>query len=540
MGEIYASSSRVLIWLGPDNFNEAEECFALVQDTTRTLSEMITKHGSVNLIPQISSESKLICSDTQMWAKVQRLMDLDWFTRIWCLQEVGLCRSATMLYGKATLNWACLVELMLIVASRADVSSMVGNIKWGMIWDLYEDLWRSYDNTVSWRNEMPMTKSLSLKGTEDRASFINILNDGRSYSATDQRDRVYAFLSHPSAARCSHRQEQIFVADYHLSVDQVYLVTAKCILETDTSPWMVLTCVDHAADRLPPASKRPSWVPRWDEGWSVYWLGYKEMWYRAGGDDPAAFQFEHSSTDSTLGLRGIILDSIVWTSRKFDADELRLEPQRQHAPLQQLWQDLQRHDHDNGVYGLWSDQERAFSLVIAAGRAADEGPAEDDPDHHRAVYRAYKKMVMRSKSGTQRSRVSNEDQMKGAEDLNEDRKAIELEALTYIGSSQRRALHNRRFFRTKKGYYGIAHRTVRTGDLCCVFRGANMPFVVRGEGVSQGSIVGGKRKRGLSACVVDRYLLVGEAYVQGIMRGELFRDQGNLRSDLHEQRVILV
>ena len=31
--------------------------------------------------------------------------------------------------------------------------------------------------------------------------FIDILNDGRQYKATNQRDRVYAFLGHPSVGR---------------------------------------------------------------------------------------------------------------------------------------------------------------------------------------------------------------------------------------------------------------------------------------------------------------------------------------------------
>ena len=44
------------------------------------------------------------------------------------LQEVGLARSAVLLCGNSVLDWAYLVELMLIVASRVDVSSLVGNI----------------------------------------------------------------------------------------------------------------------------------------------------------------------------------------------------------------------------------------------------------------------------------------------------------------------------------------------------------------------------------------------------------------------------
>lgn len=471
MGEIYASATRVLIWLGPDHDQEAHECFKLIKDTTATLTDMISKYGDVSLIPQISSKNSSICSDPQKWDVVQRLMKLEWFSRVWCLQEAGLARSAVLLYGNCVLNWAYLVELMLIVASRTDVSSLVGNIKSGMIWDFYEDLWRSYGNHHTWRNELPLTRSLN--NADGQASFINILNDARAYKATDQRDRVYAFLSHPSAVRGASNEERLVTADYHLSLDQVYLDTAKSILENDPYPWTVLTCVDHTPDTLSLSGERPSWVPRWDEEWRVYWFGYPEMWYRAGGNDPAAFQPKVSRTDSSLQLQGVILDSIVWTSRAFDSDELKPEPQKEAAPIQRLWQELQQHDRDNIIYGpSITNREYAFSIVVAAGRAADDGPADDDPAHHRAVYQAYKSLITRSEHVHQ-APMSTEARAAGTQGQQEDQKAIELEALTYLGSNQRRTLHNRRFFRTSKGYYGIAHSEARVGDLCCALKGAS-------------------------------------------------------------------
>jgi len=40
-----------------------------------------------------------------------------------------------------------------------------------------------------------------------------------------------------------------------------------------------------------------------------------------------------------------------------------------------------------------ADHEHAYSLVILAGRAADEGPAEDNPEPHCSIYQAYKDMI---------------------------------------------------------------------------------------------------------------------------------------------------
>ncbi|KIW95612.1 uncharacterized protein Z519_04197 [Cladophialophora bantiana CBS 173.52] len=530
MGAIYASASKVLVWIGPDINHEAKESFALIQNTATLLSEMISDYGDVNLFPPITRESRIICSDTLKWDMVRRLMDSEWFSRVWVLQEVGLARSAVLLHGNATMNWAYLVELMLIVASRVDVASLMGTVKSGMVWDLFEDLWRTFGNDISWRNELPMCRTLN--SNESQVSFINILNDGRSYKATDQRDRVYAFLSHPSTACGIAKEKRLVVPNYNLSVDQVYFNTAVAILENDPYPWTLLTCIDHTVGSPSLCGRRPSWVPRWDEGWRVYWLGYPEMWYRAGGTQPATFQFEVSRPESSLHLTGVILDSIEWTSRVFDSEDLLLEPQKKEGPLQKLWQGLEHGDCSH-VYGSSPyDREYAYSLTIIAGRATDEGPAEDNPSLHRAVYRTYKELLHDGTSGDHGSHpLPSTDADSNRQQEQDSPRSLELEALTYVGSNQRRALHNRRFFRTSKGYYGVGHMTIEIGDECCVFRGANMPFVIRR--VSANGVQG--------APTSSRHLLVGESYVQGVMRGEIFLkiDAGG-RDDLVEQKIILV
>ena len=87
----------------------------------------------------------------------------------------------------------------------------------------------------------------------------------------------------------------------------------------------------------------------------------------------------------------------------------------------------------------------------------------------------------------------------------------ENDTLTYI-ANQSRALHNRRLFLTSKGYYGVGHNSLEPGDVCAVFRGANVPFILR-------AVSPDEQSRYRSHC----YKLVGEAYIQGIMNGEVFK-----------------
>lgn len=500
MGEIYASAQRVLIWMGEDQAGEAEECFALIQDTNTFLMGQLSLVKDVADIPFITHRNGSICADPRKWNTVRHLMDSEWFTRVWVLQEVGLARAAVILWGESTMNWGHLVELMLFVAWRMDVSAHTGNVRSGTIYDVYEDVWRSFENKDTWRDEFPLTRSMNK--TADGQTLIDILNDGRTYQATDQRDRIYAFLSHPKAT--FHAKEKAAVVDYRKSVDDVYAETARHLLEHDLYSWTVLSCIDHIADSPSLSGQRPSWVPRWDEGFRVYWLGYTGMWYRGGGERPAAFRVKIRS-DSSLEATAILLDEITWTSQAFTSDELVLIYQKEYAPLQKLWQELEQGGQST-LYGPSShDREHAFSLAIVAGRAADEGAAENDATHHRSVYQAYKALVAGDNlNATEEPTTVDSDP--SSEDIDQH---LHLEALTYI-SNQRRALHNRRLFRTRNGYYGVSHLTVEAGDVCCVFRGANVPFVLRGVECSEHS-------QGST----DVYRLVGEAYIQGIMKGEV-------------------
>lgn len=77
----------------------------------------------------------------------------------------------------------------------------------------------------------------------------------------------------------------------------------------------------------------------------------------------------------------------------------------------------------------------------------------------------------------------------------------------------------RRFIITKKGHYGLAPQAVQQGDMCCIIYGMCVPVVLR-------KIVGDRR-----------YKFVGEAFMLGLMNGEVIE---NIKKwGLEEQEVTL-
>ena len=315
------------------------------------------------------------------------------------------------------------------------------------------------------------------------------------------------------------------ISDYNKSVDEVYMDTASRMLESDPHPWTALSSVDHIINSSSLSSQRPSWVPRWDEGWSVYWLGYPGMWYRAEGSPSAPFHARVSKPESSLEVQSTFLDTIVWSSQGFKSKELTVAHQKKELPLQALWRELEWRD-SKSVYGCSSeDIEYAFSLVIVAGRALYEERAENNPSLHQSIYQAYKDMIRRS-IGREDASMANKANTQG-ESLE---KTTEANAVTYI-NNRRRALHNRRVLVTSKGYYGVGHNSLEVGDVCAVLRGANVPFVLRKASPNE-----------YHGCASHFYRLVGESYIQGIMTGEalekLQEGSCNDGSDLTEVKIV--
>ena len=227
---------------------------------------------------------------------------------------------------------------------------------------------------------------------------------------------------------------------------------------------------------------RPSWVPYWNDGYRVFWLGYPWLWYRSGGI--GNFQVTISSYERSLRLPGVVFDTIRWTSQAF----LRSESGVYQAPflnVPELWNEIS--DRNLGsVYGYdGCDREDAFSLAIIAGRTPSYDRAEDDMNSHRERYKAYLLSLTEPENAPSPDVVNYR---------------------TLVGALNT----NRRFFCTESGYYGIGPSMLREGDMCAVFRGANVPFVLR---LVEGGVEG-------------HFRLVGESYVQGVMMGEDGRNGG--------------
>lgn len=88
-----------------------------------------------------------------------------------------------------------------------------------------------------------------------------------------------------------------------------------------------------------------------------------------------------------------------------------------------------------------------------------------------------------------------------------------------LGAGFEKYALGRKFFITKKGYFGLASKEVKAGDNVAVILGSDVPFILRACGR-----VEGKRN----------WQMIGEAYVDGIMDGEVLSqvDLGNVQPSM--------
>jgi hypothetical protein len=117
---------------------------------------------------------------------------------------------------------------------------MTNSIRIGKIQLSFEDIWRSYNNSLSWKNEMPLIRLKSK--TKKQQSFLDVLTTGRYFDSTDPRDKIYAFLGHPGATASNGRP--ILSVDYNKRIEDVYFDVACGLIGGAEAPF-VLSCVTH-------------------------------------------------------------------------------------------------------------------------------------------------------------------------------------------------------------------------------------------------------------------------------------------------------
>jgi len=305
--------------------------------------------------------------------------------------------------------------------------------------------------------------------------LLEVLQQFRMCQSTDPRDKVYGLIGLAG----SQSDRNLMVPDYTKSTAQVFTDTALHTI-TRTKHLLVFAHVAHHADYDGDEYYR-SWAPRWDIPRDTVSIGQGEVVLKSGACSGREAQFvviKHPEGEQ-LCLTGITHAKVTTVDKIFDLDSsTNPEGLGMYPEVVEVYKGID-----------WNNPMSDVALPVLARTLT-----VDDTT------------MISTKLGSESSHVRYEEFRRYLE-WYRDPKA-EFDSL----SGDALQCHDQigvlcggyRFFWTDKKDYGIGPACMREGDIVVVFYGAGAPCVLRPKG--------------------DKYLMLGEAYVDSIMNGELVRE----------------
>ncbi len=364
----------------------------------------------------------------------------------------------------------------------------------------------------------------------NRFNFVYELQRARHLHFTDDKDRIFAFLGHFSVRSLHHLGcgPVPIVADYAKTVEQTYIDVAMQILKANPATvCILLAAVQHARHSLPSCRgskvqaykslqawllrehSLPSWVPDWRRSTGII-LAEPICPHRAHGDSNVKLEIVKNDA-LVLRVHGMKIDTIEKCSRPLLlADFYDKTPDLPSTMIERLWHEICRKECFNLKDRYLNGQETFFAFMQTLSNGCVQAAEHGGRSYHEVLDRVWLSTAARYIVGAS-DNISGEveNAARGAECEGNH------EAWSRWASS---ASEGRIFARTWKGYFVLGPAALEVGDVVCVLPGSKVPFCLRSMG--------------------KRYLLVGECYVHGLMKGEVMSMLA--RDELHEETFDII
>ena len=231
MAAVYSMARQVIVWLGPESQNSTLALRALDNIGSRLRVDWnLLKMTSVltgQLITQFDETF-----DHETWKSMGHLLGRPWFERLWIWQEVRLAREGYLLCGNEELPWETLRRAILYLHQAPMPAG-------------FRHLFERCYHLANYRD----------KGKGVFETLDMILEDTKSASCSDPRDKIFAVLSlarkddtrglDPDYAKSAEAVFQDLVLYYTFSLRSLDILT-HCELRDETG-----------------GMNLPTWVPDW-------------------------------------------------------------------------------------------------------------------------------------------------------------------------------------------------------------------------------------------------------------------------------------
>lgn len=474
MGRIYQQCSQCIVWLGIDE----QDDYAAVKLLTK-ISQLKLKQES-----KAKPWSRLNTTPHQ-WDSLRKLLERPWFIRMWTLQEIIIPRHATILCGKFEWEVDEFFDLIKFISGNQGETDL-GGVSYGMLQCLKVSAGRQ-------------TRHFNDAGSNP-TELLGLLRDARERDAGDKRDKVFAVLG-----LCEEEVVQAVRPNYDESIAEVYKRVAQLMLESPENPLRVLSAAG-LAERGEEDFALASWIPDWSSRttFTAPIRSFEEQGnFAAGGALKPDIYFSFSADDSVLclHLQGILVTQVNDFIDINDPD-FQKHWQEENYPTRTTKEKLVN-IYGNLVFGpfLADDEPRPLMqwFVMECTKALGGKRCVNDDRKLDILWKLMSRESStmesaldekRKKKFREYARPPSHDKVDGGKTL-----APFIHDLGIWTQS-------RKFFRGAKAGIGWAPLEARKGDVVCLLKGAELPYVLR------------KAEDGKS------WYLVGHCYASGVMHGE--------------------
>jgi hypothetical protein len=466
MREIYRTCSSCLIWFGEldhDSYDYSEQDAEAVFDFFKLVA---TAKG-----PPSDGDLPILFHDTNVGRRARIAFEAfsmygnPWWSRIWTIQEAIIPASALFVWGRLRLERDVVFRAALRL--RASVMSRIFSAQFCKQRVLY----------------IPIRGFLHYKNGEKP---LNLMMRWRHRDSRDPRDKVYALLglmpAHvlPSALRCS----------YDISASKLFQCVTIDLMKRERGlrPFLGSTEMAHVTPDLSTWAIDFACSNRVGERQLKWWNHahrYKE--FSAAGNLPLDLSVLENG--NVLGLTGVLVDDVahVYTFPKIEDSEIvnNISILRAIEGARDLLHAFESTQTATSAYSNGQKWETAFWRTLVGNVVMHEFPRQRVDDHHEQSFRSLLQVLASDKQARQN---------------------ILYESVCGM-------VLNNAFFITKSGNLGIGPPDIQPGDQVWIFHGGHVPFVMRKApecGISHGHV---------------KLLLVGDAYVHGVMDGEAVREK---------------
>ena len=537
MGAIFPKAARVLVWLGPEteksDFSahvlhvygeEVRRKFNVPSPPKWTLYEYIDFENFPEMLEFIESVTAIAAETTGAIAVLSAgaffkefiafLIDREWWYRAWVLQEFVFAREVHFQIGRKRLDLDEVSTLSLLACLNLR-EKVFQNSVWneqtlsvllpcgGLNWIMYMFVYRER------RNE----KRSPLKVIEMMYEIYCQPvwpNDWRYLTATDRRDCVFALLS---LAKNDYFDTLGMEVDYKHDWQHTYSEFAQRLIADGNLDLLTLCQAKNLCPDL------PTWVPRWHER-----IPFPHPWFTTDGQGKmlrhslfaaaSSMKIEVSFRKSlsqdgvlrSMHIHGFLVDEVEIVKSAYLRSS-STQPHDLETTYRKLFREIEYLCVRSGqlepqVYTPEQLKEAAWRIPIWD----HELPDVEDED---GVYkRASQTSFLRHKEclplfeAVEKYTGEESASMRNVSQHPLVAQNFQPNTRSYLMSMQLGL--PMKPFTTNGGYIGLGPVNLKPGDAICIFLGSNVPHILR------------KRENNQSG-----YILVGEAFVYGLMDGEV-------------------